>query len=580
MRPRFLAAIPRRPTAVSKVRNRLQALKAQHPSLRLVLDHCSVMVMAERGPVSSLGGGGVLLGSLFEHRRPARLSPQVQDEVRSTLGGSLIDNFWGGYVAILGGPSSEGVSLIRAPLGDLPCYWAEDGGLVLAASDVSLLLAAGLSRPGIDEDALARYLLAEDLRTSWTCLEGIRELRGGGRLTVAPGAIAADVLWSPWSFAAGSRQVTEAREAARRVHVTALDCVQALATEHRSVVLKLSGGLDSSIVAACLARTGRKVTALNLVTSDPAGDERHHARRVAEALALPMIERLRDSGRVDLSSSLAARLPRPTARAFLQQSNQIAAEIALETGSSAVFDGGGGDNVFCSLHSPRPAADCLLSKDGRPHFWKTAKSIARLSQTSLWTVAATAWLRTWRSPAYRWDRDMRYLSPDLAAAAITDPPHPWLIPPPGSLPGKSAHVALIAAAQSVAEGFDPEETLPTISPLIAQPLVEACLEIPSWLWFANSLNRAVARTAFARDLPEATIRRRSKGAPDSFLAELFERNRSLIRSSLLHGVLAERRLLDRQALAAALDDSGPLQGHDFVRILRLMDVEAWARSWI
>ena len=45
----------------------------------------------------------------------------------------------------------------------------------------------------------------------------------------------------------------------------------------------------------------------------------------------------------------------------------------------------------------------------------------------------------------------------------------------------------------VAEGMDPAAGLPLYSPLLAQPVVEACLTIPSWLWFEGPHNRAIAR---------------------------------------------------------------------------------------
>ncbi|MGK4422636.1 asparagine synthase-related protein, partial [Klebsiella pneumoniae] len=74
-----------------------------------------------------------------------------------------------------------------------------------------------------------------------------------------------------------------------------------------------------------------------------------------------------------------------------------------------------------------------------------------------------------------------------------------------------------AFAQSYVEGHDPQDLLPTVSPLLSQPLVETCLGVPSWLWFEGGRNRVVARRAFAGDLPADVIWRRSKGTPDSFV---------------------------------------------------------------
>ena len=137
----------------------------------------------------------------------------------------------------------------------------------------------------------------------------------------------------------------------------------------------------------------------------------------------------------------------------------------------------------------------------------------------------------------------------------------------------------MTTAQSVAEGYDVEAAVPTFSPLISQPLVEACLQVPSWLWFDSARNRAIARRAFVGRLPDATLQRRSKGAPDCFIAELFEANRPKIRTLLQGGLLRELGLIDVDKLTLALDDNIPVRGHDFLRIMQLVDAEAWARCW-
>jgi asparagine synthase (glutamine-hydrolysing) len=183
------------------------------------------------------------------------------------------------------------------------------------------------------------------------------------------------------------------------------------------------------------------------------------------------------------------------------------------------------------------------------------------------------------SKAYQWNVDARFLSAEAVAATEGWRAHPWLDPPAGSLPGKIAHVALITAAQSVVEGTDVEDGIPLCSPLISQPLVEACLRVPSWLWFEDGHNRFVARSAFRDQLPVDVLDRDSKGAPDCFVADLYDANRSKIRELLLGGLLRREKLLDDKAVDAALDNQAPVEGHGFLRLMRLVDAETWARSW-
>src|SRR3546814_2426621 len=102
---------------------------------------------------------------------------------------------------------------------------------------------------------------------------------------------------------------------------------------------------------------------------------------------------LRETSDVDLAESAARGLPRPSARAFAQASALLADAVACDHHASAIFDGGGGDNMFGSLQSPAPVVDCLRSDGGAGHFWQTARSIGIAAQTSTFDVARRALLR-------------------------------------------------------------------------------------------------------------------------------------------------------------------------------------------
>lgn len=582
IRPHYLAIVSRDPASLNAIGDRVISRYALNTVFRSDSDAGQLLVMASTTELITLTDRGVILGSLFQRgsqRRVRSLPRAAQNSVLESGGDWLINGGWGGYVAIFTDQVGRACHVIRAPLADLGCYIAETRNAVLISSNPDLLEAAGC-KPSINADALARHLAADDIRSTETCLTGVTELAGGERLTIDAMQATRYALWSPWRSAARDRQGVDPREAERRLRDTAIHCVGARADEAGDILLKLSGGLDSSIVAACLGAAGRPFSCLTLVTKDPAGDERAYARTVADALGVVLFERFRDASKVDLRRSAAARFARPTARSFNQESSRLSLEVGARIGAGAIFDGGGGDNIFCSLQSVRPAADCLIRDAGATAFWRTSRSIAELGQASVWDVAWRAWRVSHRkNHAYRWPLDRRFLARAALDALPAVASHPWLSAPHGALPGKAAHVALVTAAQSVAEGVNARDGPPIASPLISQPLIEECLSIPSWMWFDDGQNRVVARQAFAGDLPAAIIARRSKGAPDSFVAEIFEANRKVIRSMLMSGVLRSHGLLDLAALSLILEDRSPLVSHDFLRVMQLADAEAWARSW-
>jgi len=294
----------------------------------------------------------------------------------------FVRNGWGSYVAAW--RSSDGrLAIWRAPLGELPCYFQRRGGDIIMASSPRLLAPHAVRPLRICRDALARHLAFAHLRRQETCLDDVEELAGGQCLTWSVEGIERHTLWSPWISVKRKTAITDPGDAASQLLATARECVAASARSHSGVLLKLSGGLDSSIVAACLSHAGIPFRALTLVTDDPAGDERPYARMVARHLGVKLIEARRDPARIDPSASPARDLARPSIPLFRQESARIAAEEATGTGLTLVMDGGGGDNVFCSLQSASPVADCLLSRAGWGHGAATAASLAEIAQVSL-----------------------------------------------------------------------------------------------------------------------------------------------------------------------------------------------------
>src|SRR3546814_15867350 len=101
--------------------------------------------------------------------------------------------------------------------------------------------------------------------------------------------------------------------------------------------------------------------------------------------------------------------------------------------------------------------------------------------------------------------------------------------------------------QNHVEGYDRGVLPPVIPALLAQPIVETCLRIPTWDWCRGGINRAIAREAFSTALPARVIARRSKSGPESLTAEVFEPGRPVLRHPLLGGALRDNRIKIRKA---------------------------------
>ncbi|MGC1302147.1 MAG: asparagine synthase-related protein, partial [Caulobacteraceae bacterium] len=121
--------------------------------------------------------------------------------------------------------------------------------------------------------------------------------------------------------------------------------------------------------------------------------------------------------------------------------------------------------------------------------------------------------------------------------------------------------------------------VPLLHPLLAQPVMETCLAMPSWLWVEGGVDRAVARGAFREDLPDLVVQRRGKGSLHGYFTRVFEASRGVLRELLADGVLARRGLVDGAAVRAYLDQPRRPRDLDFYRLFELADVELWLRGW-
>jgi asparagine synthase (glutamine-hydrolysing) len=526
------------------------------------------------------GEDACILGRLFERHGPSRqllsLDFGGSAAIFQSGGQSLPLSFWGGYLLAIA--RKDDVRVLRDPSGAFPCYYSEAQGICAFASSAELLVAAGLADIKIDWTGLALHFFSSGVPAERTALCGISELLSGFAVNVAARVGRQEPCWSPWdhvqdeAYAPGS--------ASERLRRTIDHNVAASASGFGRVLLSLSGGLDSSILAASLARAGTDTVCLTMYGDDPAGDERVFARALCERLHLPLVEWKYELQSIDITQALGAHLPRPSDRTQALAYEHAHLEAAAEIGAEAFATGNGGDSVFNYSQSAAPIADRLLDEGFGLDLARTLGDVCRQTGCSMFDAAASAWRLARRGRAYRCRPTPLFLAEDrlceLGASALD---HPWLHPPAHALPGKTAHIASILRVQ---QSLEPgrANVLPVLNPLMAQPILEVCLAVPTWEWRKGGRDRSLARTAFADVLPELVLKRRLKGTPAGFAGQILDRFRKAIRERLGDGHLVRHRIVDGAALARVLRDERPVSDEERVRILEFVAAEAWLDSWL
>ena len=543
-------------------------------SLDRLFESGSLIVLAAPGcRHRSWGDNGIAIGTILSSKpgMEAFETPPAHDR-------HLVAGCWGDYVAFLNEAAKATTTIVRAPSGGVPALRTTVDGATLISSEPEWLLAIAQRPAAIDWHFVAHHLAFPRLRPGATGLTGIDELFPGDANCFTAAGVQRLSVWSPWTFARAERQLVDPAEAGRAVRQSVELAVAGLVRAHRSVLLELSGGLDSSVLAAALAASGASASAINLVTPGSEGDERTYARATAERTGLALAEQAVASD-VDLTARVAIRTVRPGIPAILRPADQLLAAIAREGGVDAFVSGTGGDCVFCSPASAAPAADALRAFGLGRRFLRAVRDITEIHDTNLWTAGSMAWRQAHRPPIHRvWPNNDAF----LARARLPDEPdpHPWLDEPDDALPGRRSHIRAVIAAFAHLDGYARHTVAPSLFPLLSQPVMEACFRVPTWLWIAGGRDRAVARQAFRDVLPAKVLDRRSKGGMDAYCIRNFEANRTRLEPFLLEGHLARAGLLDRPAVAAFLRRPVGSRDQRFYRLLPVIDAEAWVRGWL
>lgn len=526
-------------------------------------------------PIIEMPCGGAVVGHIFLRDGTALAQPvQIRtgaspDEVRAFV----LEQCWGEYILVQR-EHSGAVVVTRDPSGGVPCVYSSGTATRFVTSDISLAASLGLYTRQIDWESVAQYLTYPYLKTARTALADIRELLPGRVLRVQGSEASEEIAWSPWTFIDASTRISNADEAAAHVRDAVATVVGCLGKVDQAVLVELSGGLDSSIVAACLRDSGARVGCVTFVPAVPGADERHYAAPVANLLgttlhAAPL--RLEDA-RIDAPPPPWA--TNPGVAPLQYTADQVAMSFADRESFTSFYSGGGGDTVFCYLHNASPAADAFRSL-GTKACLAAIRDLSDLYQCTLWKAARLTLKKLAGPPRQPYRADHTLISPE-ARVDLPDP-HPWFDAPDHALPGDRERVFDLAGTQLLKEGLFRAMEYRLRLPLLSQPVVETCLRVPSWMWIKGGRNRSIARAAFSDVLPAEVINRRSKGSFTQYCGAVYQRNKSEIRDFLLGGELRARGLIDHEALDVFFSRPPAPRDESFMRTFTLCTVESWVR---
>jgi len=473
---------------------------------------------------------------------------------------------FGGYVLASRREPDGDLWAFRDPSGDLDAVvWRRDGVSVLATVLPDWLDIALPRETALDWERLAGFLVDPTRQTAGVALGGLHGLTPGELRTPERSV----QIWRPGDWAAAARR---GRSDPGRLVAVVDGAVAAMARGR--VLIEVSGGLDSAIVATSLTACGGEITsALNYHVRDRQGDERGFARQVAARCGTALVEADKPERPLD-PAQLAMAGARPALNAFDHHHDLDVAARCAELGIDTLLTGQGGDDVFFQAPTPLIAADGLRHGIGLGELMSLARWQGR-SVFGLVGAGIAAGFEPWGGWA---PRPPPFVTSRAAECARLGPTHPWLEDLESLPPAKRLQVAGLANALIVKGWSRRGQAARLRHPLLAQPVVEYCLtlSVPD---LTRGRDRGLARSAFAHRLPEAISRRVTKGRMSAYYGRVLALSLPAIRPLLLEGRLAAAGLIDPAALDPMLSVEHLIWRGGLGAVGNAVMLELWARGW-
>lgn len=540
-------------------------------------------------------GSGVVYGRLFRNVDPAgsptplaALSDEQTEKIVSSRGRSLIEDYWGAYVAFLYCRRARETNVIRDCSGRIPCFMADCGGVTLLFSRMSDLACLDLTTFSFNWKYLRSFLCATQMQVRETALQEVTELLAGECLAIGNSQRTTSTIWNPRPYCI-DRSIEEYEDAVTLLRTATQQGVDAWAQVQDPILHSLSGGFDSAVVLGCLSRSpgSRTVSCFTRFAENPGEDERRYARLAANLNQVDLLERpWQGTKRVIDARILCAPLTsKPSlSMTFGMLDIENVNDIVRAHSADVIWTGQGGDHLFLHSNSSDSATDFATRRGLRKGLSSAVLDAARLSREPFLTVYLNAIAARFSEPAHKRvalpEPQYCFVLPDSLPADLSEyVAHPWTLSMDGIPPGKQLQVLYLS---ELVNRHRPQEHVAYAEehhPLVCQPLIEASLRIPTYLLLRGGRPRSLARHTFASYVPIEIEQRKDKGGVSTNTLSMVRSSQQFLEGLLLDGILAREKIVDTAAIEAHLCQCRPIRAEQYFQFIATVAAESWLRIW-
>ena len=571
-----------------------------------------------RQPVSNEDGSVLVAqnGEIYNYRelradlaaRGHTLRTQGDTEVLAhlyeDLGPEMLGRLVGMFAFALWDAGRRRLLLARDRLGQKPLYWWHGPAGLVFASEVAALLECPDVPRAADRRALGAFLRFGYVPAPATGFAGIAKLPAAHYLVFDAASGRVDGPARYWDIPRGPAETgVGAAEWRQRLRAALSEAVRSQLVSDVPLGLLLSGGVDSSVIAALAAgHTPGRLRTFTARFAEGGWDESAYARRVAQRLGTDHAEIAVEPRCVEALPELVARHGEP----FADSSSIAMYYLAREArrGITVALSGDGGDELFGGY--PRHAAMRMSERLGpalrgalaglgrrmRPRPGRKSRRSALRRFLSALDLDPLPRYLAWRS-LFSSDELRRLCAPDFAAEALADDPlAPWL----ASIAGLESRPWTDRAMAIDLADYLPNDCLAKVdiasmrhglevrSPFLDHRVVELARRMPVALkWRPRfgrpPLGKAILREAFADRLPRCVLARGKMGFGVPVSEWLAGRHAEWMRGILLDPPALSRGLLAPRAVEEMIDAHTSRRADHGERLWALVCLELWLRAF-
>ena len=233
--------------------------------------------------------------------------------------------------------------LARDRMGKKPLFYAVTPGAIAFASELRALLAApGIPRE-VDLRAVDAYLTLQYIPSPLSIFKAVKKLEPASVLTLEDGKVTIEKYWDlPLGAEKLSLPVAEIKE---RLYAELLEATKIRLISEVPLGAFLSGGIDSSVVVALMARSSSApVKTFSIGFKEAAFSELGYARQVAEMYGTKHTEFVVEANMVDVLEKLVRHYGEPYADSSALPSYFVSRETRKSV--TVALNGDGGDEAF------------------------------------------------------------------------------------------------------------------------------------------------------------------------------------------------------------------------------------------